>query len=100
MGPNSIGSIIGFYRMAPQALLPAANWSQANSDHFPTWGRVLWALAEEGGQARNARRRKEAEQPLLPVLREAIGACPSGHLTSLVTSFDKSSTANGFGNWF
>lgn len=38
--------------------------------------------------------------PLHPKLQAAIDACPSGHLSFLVTEFGKPFTANGFGNWF
>lgn len=47
-----------------------------------------------------SRKVKEREIPILPELREAIDACPSGHLAYLVTEFGKPFTANGFGNWF
>lgn len=43
---------------------------------------------------------KAREVPILPMLGAAIEACPSGHLTYLVTEFGKPFTANGFGNWF
>lgn len=42
----------------------------------------------------------DATVPILPPLKEAIDACPSGHMTYLVTTFGKPFTANGFGNWF
>lgn len=38
--------------------------------------------------------------PILPNLREAIDAAPSGHLTYLVTEWGRPFTAAGFGNWF
>jgi integrase len=38
--------------------------------------------------------------PLHPALEAIIEATPSDHLTFLVTSFGKSFTAPGFGNWF
>jgi len=38
--------------------------------------------------------------PIHPKLQMAIDACPSGHLSFLVTEFGKPFTANGFGNWF
>ena len=38
------------------------------------------------------------EVPLLPVLRAAIDACPSTHLTFLVTERGQPFTSNGFGN--
>nr|WP_280526045.1 tyrosine-type recombinase/integrase [Methylobacterium soli] len=38
------------------------------------------------------------EVPLLPVLRAAIDACPSAHLTFLVTERGQPFTSNGFGN--
>jgi len=47
-----------------------------------------------------SRRTKNREIPILPELRAAIDAAPSGHLTYLVTAFGKPFTANGFGNWF
>ena len=37
---------------------------------------------------------------IAPQLAEAIEACPSGHLTFLVTEFGKPFTPGGFGNWF
>ena len=40
------------------------------------------------------------EVPVLPELREAIDACPSQHLTFLVTDYGKSFSSNGFGNRF
>lgn len=36
--------------------------------------------------------------PILPALRAAIDACPSGHMTYLVTDFGRPFTSNGFGN--
>lgn len=42
----------------------------------------------------------DTEKPILPPLRAAIDAAPSGHLAYLVTAFDKPFTSNGFGNWF
>ena len=44
--------------------------------------------------------RKDRAIPALPELCLAIGACPSGNLTYLVTAFDRPFTSNGFGNWF
>lgn len=38
--------------------------------------------------------------PILPELREAIDACPSGQMVYLVTAFNKPFTAAGFGNRF
>jgi integrase len=38
--------------------------------------------------------------PLHPDLAAIIAATPSGHLTFLTTTFGKSFTAAGFGNWF
>lgn len=38
--------------------------------------------------------------PIHPKLQQALDACPSGHLSFLVTQFGKPFTANGFGNWF
>ena len=35
-----------------------------------------------------------------PELPQAIDACPSGHLTYLVTEYGKTFTGPGFGNWF
>jgi integrase len=46
------------------------------------------------------RKVKHREIPLLPQLKEAIDAAPSGNLTFLVTTFGKPFTSNGFGNWF
>lgn len=46
------------------------------------------------------RKRKERLIPILPPLQASLDACPSGHLTWLVTSFGKPFTSNGFGNWF
>ena len=43
---------------------------------------------------------KSRELPILPELRAALDASPSGHLTYLVTAFGKPFTARGFGNWF
>lgn len=43
---------------------------------------------------------KQRAIPILPALRAAIDAAPSGHLTYLVIAFNKPFTANGFGNWF
>jgi integrase len=54
-------------------------------------------FVETKGQKRN---RKEQELPILPQLRASLDACPSGHLTYLVTEFGKPFTANGVGNWF
>lgn len=45
------------------------------------------------------RRPKNRSLPLLPQLQAAIEACPSGHLTFLVTEFGKPFTPAGFGNW-
>lgn len=48
---------------------------------------VRWIrLTEMKGEGRVM---KEHDLPLLPVLQEALDACPSGHLTWLVTSFGK-----------
>lgn len=44
--------------------------------------------------------RKDRALPILPALHQAIDACPSGHLTYLVTEFGKPFSSNGFGNWF
>jgi integrase len=38
--------------------------------------------------------------PMHPRLREAIDACPSGHLAFLVSSWNKPYTKESFGNWF
>lgn len=43
---------------------------------------------------------KPVEIPVLPILRSAIDASPTGDLTFLVTQLGKPFTANGFGNWF
>lgn len=43
---------------------------------------------------------KERDLPILPELRAAIAAYPSGHLTYLITAHGRSFTAQGFGNWF
>ena len=43
---------------------------------------------------------KKRALPILPQLRQSIDACPSGHLTYLVTTFGKPFSSNGFGNWF
>lgn len=43
---------------------------------------------------------KNRDIPILPELKAAIDAAPSGHLTFLVTSFGQPFTSNGFGNWF
>lgn len=47
-----------------------------------------------------AKLRKERAIPILPNLQRSLDACPSGHLSWLVTSFGKPFTANGFGNRF
>jgi integrase len=44
--------------------------------------------------------RVETTIPFLPVIQEAIAACPSGQLTFLTTAFNAPFTGNGFGNWF
>jgi integrase len=46
------------------------------------------------------RKPKRRQIPILPPLRAAIDACPSGHLTYLVTTFGKPFTSNGLGNRF
>lgn len=49
------------------------------------------------------RAQKTGEEVTMPIrheLRRAIDACPSGHMTYLVTEFGKPFTGNGFGNWF
>lgn len=43
---------------------------------------------------------KQRMLPILPELRAALDATPSGHLTYLVTEFGKPFTPAGFGNWF
>ncbi|MGE5515117.1 MAG: tyrosine-type recombinase/integrase [Bacteroidota bacterium] len=43
---------------------------------------------------------KNRTLPVLPELQAVIDATPSGHLSFLVTEFDKPFTADGFGNWF
>lgn len=43
---------------------------------------------------------KRLEQVILPQLREALDASPSGHMTCLVREWGKPFTAAGFGNWF
>ena len=40
------------------------------------------------------------EVPVLPELQEAIDACPSQHVTFLVTEYGKPFSSNGFGNRF
>jgi integrase len=42
----------------------------------------------------------ELHLPVLPELQTAIDACPSAHLTFLVTTHGKPFTPAGFGNWF
>jgi integrase len=42
----------------------------------------------------------QIDVPVVNMLREAIEASPSGHMTYLVTEFGKPFTAAGFGNWF
>lgn len=42
----------------------------------------------------------EVTLPIRPELRQAIDACPSGHMTYLVTQFGKPFSPDGFGNWF
>jgi integrase len=46
------------------------------------------------------RRRTVSQKPILPVLADIIARSPTGDLTYLVTSFGKSVTVAGFGNWF
>lgn len=46
------------------------------------------------------RRRTVSQKPILPVLADIIARSPTGDLTYLVTSFGKSFTVAGFGNWF
>jgi integrase len=47
-----------------------------------------------------SRKVKARELPIVPELRAALDATPSGHLTYLVTEFGRPFAANGFGNWF
>lgn len=42
----------------------------------------------------------DVDIPLRADLAAAIAACPSGHLTFLVTEYGKPFSAAGFGNWF
>lgn len=52
-------------------------------------------------EAKNAARSpKRRELPILPRLRQAIDATPSGNLTYICTSFGKPFTRKGFSNWF
>jgi len=64
----------------------------------PQMEREGWLTFTEAKNRRN--KPKARELPILPELREAIDAAPSGHLSYLVTEFGKPFTANGFGNWF
>ncbi|MEI6200597.1 MAG: tyrosine-type recombinase/integrase [Enhydrobacter sp.] len=63
-------------------------------------------FAETKGANSRALKRKGSGQvksralPILPALREAIDAAPSGHLTYLATEWGRPFTANGFGNRF
>ena len=43
---------------------------------------------------------KALDLPIIPELHAAIAACPSGHLTFLVTEHGAPFTDAGFGNWF
>jgi integrase len=43
---------------------------------------------------------KHLDLPIIAELRTAIDACPSGHLTFLVTDHGAAFTDAGFGNWF
>ena len=54
-------------------------------------------FTETKGRDLNA---KERAIPIIPQLQAQIDACPSGHMTFLVTEFGKPFTSNGFGNWF
>jgi integrase len=47
-----------------------------------------------------ARKPKHRALPLLPQLRAAIEACPSGHLTWIVTKFGRPYSPAGFYHWF
>lgn len=64
----------------------------------PQMERDGWLVFTETKNRRN--KPKLRELPILPELRAAIDAVPSGHLSYLVTAFGKPFTANGFGNWF
>lgn len=48
----------------------------------------------------HTRKIKNRSIMILPSLRASLDACPSGHLTYLVTDFGKPFTSQGFGNWF
>jgi integrase len=54
-------------------------------------GRLVFAQRKTG---------KALSLPIVSELREAIAACPSGHLTFLVTEHGSAFTDAGFGNWF
>ena len=43
---------------------------------------------------------KAHELPILPPLRQSIGATPTGHLVYLVTAYGHPHSAKGFGTWF
>jgi integrase len=49
---------------------------------------------------RQSKTNVQVDIPILPELKETLGATPSEHLTFLVTEFGKPFTAAGFGNWF
>ena len=66
---------------------------------------VLYFAETKGANSRALSRRgsgvaKTRALPVLPDLREAIEAAPSGHLTYLATEWGRPFTAAGFGNWF
>ena len=68
-------------------------------------GGVLHFVETKGANSRALNRggsvqAKAHALPILPDLREAIDAVPSGHLTYLVTELGRPFTANGFGNRF
>lgn len=54
-------------------------------------GRLVFAQKKTG---------KALDLPIIPELQAAIAACPSGHLTFLVTEHGAPFTDAGFGNWF
>lgn len=49
---------------------------------------------------RQGKTNKEMQIPILPELREALGASKTGDMTYLVTEFGKPYSNGGFGNWF
>jgi integrase len=67
-----------------------------NALHFTeTKGAGSRALNRKGSG-----RAKAHVLPILPILRAAIDAAPSGHITYLATEWGRPFTANGFGNKF